>query len=98
MNQRKVISASRRVDMVACYPQRFVEILNEKCPPERVHTLVIWTKNPYNLIHKQFLREKLCEYDQLFLHYSITGLGGSILEPQIPGTEIALEFLPELIH
>ena len=94
----KVISASRRVDMVACYPKQLVQILTTKCPPERVHTLVLWTKNAHNLLHLSYLSSKISEYDQIYLHYSITGMGGSLLEPRVPETEIALSHLVELIE
>ena len=40
-----VISASRRTDLVGCYPEALVERLHE-FPSESVHSLVIWTKNP----------------------------------------------------
>ena len=41
----KLISASRRVDLVGGYADLFAELLDKKAPPESVHTLVIWTKS-----------------------------------------------------
>lgn len=96
--QRKVISASRRVDLVACYPKQLIATLLKKCPPERVHTLVLWTKNARPLLTNNKLRSCLVGYDQIYLEYSITGMGGSILEPQVPKTDVALSHLPELIQ
>ncbi len=93
----KVISASRRVDMIAGYPDLLIELLAAKCPPEKVHTVVLWTKNPTNLLAHESLRAALRGYGQLFLHYSITGMGASALEPAIPPTDEALRMLPELI-
>lgn len=96
-NKLKVISASRRIDMVGCYPNEFVETLEKKCPPEKVHTLVIWTKNPANLFTHKQLSKKIKQYCQLFIHFTITGMGGTILEPKVPKTDKALQFLPQLI-
>ncbi len=97
-DQKKVISASRRIDMVGTNPDQFVDILNQKCPPERVHTLVIWTKNATNLFEYQPLYEKVKQYDQLFIHYTVTGMGATFLEPRIESPLIALEKLPALVE
>jgi hypothetical protein len=94
----KVISASRRIDMVGCYPDEFVQVLEKKCPPEKVHTLVIWTKNAYNLFHHTALAQKIKQYSQLFIHYTVTGMGGSQLEPATPKTDQAMSLLPQLIE
>ncbi len=92
-----VISASRRTDMVAGNPDSMAEILAVKYPPERVHSLVIWTKNPHNLLHHDRLRQQVIKYDLVYLHFSITGLGGTFLEPRVPTPQAALSFLPELL-
>ncbi|MDZ7319054.1 MAG: DUF1848 domain-containing protein [candidate division KSB1 bacterium] len=94
---KKVISASRRVDMVANAPDQFVTILNEKCPPERVHTLVIWTKNARNLFDCRPLYEALQTYDQLFIHYTVTGMGSTLLEPHVPPPAEAMSYLDRLV-
>ncbi|MBL7075159.1 DUF1848 family protein [candidate division KSB1 bacterium] len=95
---RKVISASRRIDLVGGFPDQLAHLLDDKCPPNRVHTLVLWTKNAANLLNHQRLRETVKRYDQIYLHYSITGMGGGFLEPRIPPTEEALGHLPRLIR
>jgi len=95
-NENRVISASRRVDMIA-YPDLLYKNLCEKTPPERVHTLVIWTKKPENILNLDYLNNKLKEYTQLFIHLSITGMGNSILEPNIPAEEVIIKQIPELI-
>jgi len=92
-----VLSASRRTDLVASYPNELVRLLNDY-PPEQVHTVVIWTKNARNLLGHRTLREKLGQFEQVFLQFSITGMGGSLLEPGIPATEESLGQLPELIR
>ena len=95
---KKVISASRRIDMVGTSPRQFVEILEKKCPPESVHTLVIWTKNATNLFTYRPLLEKVRQYDQLFIHYTVTGMGGSLLEPGIEPTNQAMDRLSRLVE
>lgn len=94
---KTVLSASRRTDLVASYPDRFVEVLKQY-PPGEIHSIVIWTKNAVNLIQHSKLKAALLEYDQLFVHFSITGMGGSLLEPGIPETEESLSLLPELVR
>ena len=94
---KKVISASRRIDMVGNAPDQFVEILNQKCPAESVHTLVIWTKNAENLFAYRPLFETVKKYDQIFFHYTVTGMGGTMLEPRVPLPEQGMSFLPKLV-
>ncbi len=94
----KVISASRRIDMVAGEPERLVQILRAKCPPARVHSLVLWTKNASNVLNHASLTAELERYDQLYLQYSITGLGGTVLEPMVPSMNVALSHLAPLIR
>ncbi|MDZ7372675.1 MAG: DUF1848 domain-containing protein [candidate division KSB1 bacterium] len=93
----RVISASRRVDLVAGYPEELAEILAARCPPESTHTIVIWTKDPRNLLEHRVLRAALARYAQLFVHVTITGLGGSALEPRAPEPAQVLRLLPRLI-
>ncbi|MGI9951948.1 DUF1848 family protein [Moorellaceae bacterium AZ2] len=87
---------SRRTDM-AWFPEQFCRILLEKHPPETVHTVVVWTKFPEALLRNPY-REVLSRYDQVYVHLTITGLGGTELEPRVPECEKALAALPELIE
>jgi DNA repair photolyase len=80
---RKVISASRRIDLVSCFPDELVRLLDEKCPPENTHTVVLWTKNATNLLEHKSLHNALRQY-HLYLHFTITGMGTTILEPNVP--------------
>jgi DNA repair photolyase len=93
----KVISASRRVDLVGGYPEVFADLLDEKAPPESVHTLVIWTKSPRNLLFHPRLSAKVKTYENLFVHLTVTGMGSSMLEKNIPPPEEVLGLLPEVI-
>jgi len=94
----KVISASRRVDLVAGYPEFLIKTLSSKCPPDQVHTIVIWTKNATNIFVNSALNSLLLQYDQIYLHYSITGMGNSQLEPNIPPIDETISLLPALIE
>lgn len=78
-----ILSASRRTDLVACYPEIMVQRLKE-FPPETVHSIVIWTKNPENMLKNEILKNTLKNYQQIFIHLTITGMGGSEFEPLIP--------------
>ncbi|GAB4337032.1 MAG: hypothetical protein Kow0099_10300 [Candidatus Abyssubacteria bacterium] len=69
--------------MVACFPDDLVRLLDEKCPPEQAHTLVLWTKNPTNLLEHDDLR-RTCSRYHLYIHFTITGMGGGPLEPRVP--------------
>jgi len=68
----KVLSASRRTDLTACYPQEFLTRLKD-FSPEDIHSIVIWTKNPSNLINLKELRDSLEKYNQLYLHLNRDG-------------------------
>jgi len=92
-----VLSASRRTDLVACYPDYFIEKLNDY-PPERVHTIVVWTKNPENILTNKLLRDTLAAYRQLYIHLTITGLGAGLLEPNIPPWQEVAGMLPRLVE
>lgn len=95
---KKVISASRRLDMVAGYPAETAQTLASKCPPEKVHSLVLWTKDPENILSHPALHAQLTEYDQLFVHLTVTGMGGTVLEPNVLPHSAALKMLPELLN
>lgn len=96
LHESLVISASRRTDLVSCYPDYLIEKLKEY-PPEKVHTIVIWTKNPANMIAPGLLNKCLAAYRQLYVHLTITGLGGSILEPHIPEWQSVAGMIPEIL-
>jgi len=93
---KRVISASRRIDMVACFPDQLAALLKEKCPPEETHTIVLWTKNPINLLQHEDLRHACSRYP-LYLHFTITGLGSSPLEPNVPPQREMLNLLKPLM-
>lgn len=93
---KKVISASRRVDLLSFYPDYLIKKLDE-IGKENIHTLVIWTKNPRNVIENKILRKYLRSIDQIYFLLTVTGLGGTPLEPEVPEPERILKTIPDLI-
>lgn len=111
---KKIISASRRTDLVAFFPEWLSSVVKaEKARvsgpsgrvysvdlrPQSVHTFVFWSKNFKNLIeNRNQLLDGLRKYDQLYFHFTITGLGGSFIEKKVPKPEAALEQLEPLVE
>jgi len=110
---RQVISASRRTDIPMYYAgwlanairQGFVDVPQPyngrvrrvSLLPEDVHTLVLWSKDFRPLLDDVGVRRAIARYDQVSCHLTVTGLGGTPLEPNItPWQEVVLQ-LPELI-
>ncbi|OGD19677.1 MAG: hypothetical protein A2W03_06920 [Candidatus Aminicenantes bacterium RBG_16_63_16] len=110
---KRVISASRRTDLTASFPDWMAEaIRNRKAlvfgpsgrtrvvdlDPDTVHTFVLWSKNFANLTgNRQGLRDLLREYAQLYFHFTVTGLGGTSWERDVPPAREALRQLEPLI-
>ncbi len=66
--------------------------------PEDVHTLVLWSKDFRPLLHNVAgVRDALARYDQVFCHLTITGLGGTSLEPAIAPWQEVIAQIPELV-
>jgi len=67
--------------------------------PEDVHTFVLWSKDYSRLLaNKGGLREALAIYDHIFCHFTVTGLGGTPLEPGVLPWKEAMEQLLPLIR
>jgi hypothetical protein len=96
MKELLVLSASRRTDLVGCYPEALIERLKEY-PPEKIHTVVLWTKSPKNMLVRGKLRDVLSCYRHLYVHLTITGMGGSAFEPGIPSWEETTGLLDGLV-
>ena len=94
---KMVVSASRRVDLVAFYPDFMVERL-EEIGTKNIHTLVIWTKNPQNMLTHPKLNALLKQIGQIYVLLTITGLGGTILEPNAPTIDSVFHQLPAIIN
>jgi hypothetical protein len=97
IEQKKVISASRRIEMVGFFPDKLAGLLRDRCPPERVHSIVLWSKNPGNMLWHSILNKVLSTYDQIYLHFTISGMGNSFLEPGIPSYTEMIGLLPKIV-
>jgi len=111
---KKIISASRRTDLVAFFPEWLSQALRRErarvvgpshrvfeadLRPSAVHSIVLWSKDFSNLIgDRHGLRSGLSKYDQVYLHFTVTGLGGTVLEPGVPAPEDALGQLDALVR
>ncbi len=86
----KIISASRREDMPRFH---FKELLDKyiKYENEARHFWVFWTKNPENLVRSGF------DFQRAFLQVTITGLGSSNLEPNVPAPKEIISVLERII-
>ncbi len=93
---KKIISASRRTELVAHYPDYLVERLR-RVGTQRVHTLVVWSKDPTNLLAHRALRDAVSEVGQVFVHWTVTGLGGTFVEPNVPPAHTQLSLLPDIV-
>ncbi|MCG0277049.1 MAG: DUF1848 domain-containing protein [Thermanaeromonas sp.] len=93
-SKKVVISLSRRTEPYF-FARELTRLLLTRYPPERVHTVVVWTKFPQVVLNT--MRDVLKKYDQVYVHLTITGLGGTPVEPRVPRPEEALSHLPELI-
>ncbi len=90
-----VLTASRRTDLVRWYPADLMRELGSRYPPDRVHSIILITKFPA-AVFRSGLAEKLAAYDQILAQVTITGWGGSEIEPLVPAPEQALRALPAL--
>ncbi len=105
-----MISTSRRTDLVASFPDWLAASLRDRrvrvigprgrareidLSPDTVHSVVLWSKNFSNLLRNEYgLKDLLAAYDQVYLHFTVTGLGGTAVEPGAPTLREALAQLP----
>ncbi len=95
-NELRVLSASRRTELVGHFPDLLAERV-EAADPTRLHTVVLWSKDPRHLLSHPRLRAALSRVGQVFLHWTITGLGGTFLEPGVPAAAVQLDLLDAII-
>jgi len=96
MKELLVLSASRRTDLVGCFPEALMQRLAEY-PPDRVHSLVIWTKNPTPMVQNEALKRVLETYRQIYIHLTITGMGGGEFETNIPPWREVVDLMGPLV-
>jgi len=109
-----VISASRRTDLVAFFSDWLGSVLKEgevkvygpsghtytvDLNPASIHTVVLWSKNFASLVeNRSRLKGELLKYDQVYLHFTITGLGGTFIERDVPPCSTTLLQLEDLVR
>jgi DNA repair photolyase len=91
-----VLTASRRTDLVRSYPEVIVKALTERYPPESVHSVVLITKFPAAVLAGDLPRI-LYAYNQVVAQITITGWGGTEVEPRVPPADQALTALPAIL-
>lgn len=89
-----VVSLSRRTEPYF-HAARLGELLLTRYPPPRVHTVVVWTKFPEAVLVG--LRPALAAYEHVYVHLTVTGLGGTFLEPRVPPPQKVLAQIPALL-
>jgi len=66
--------------------------------PAKVHTIVLWSKDFRHFLSDALgLKGLLAGYDQLYAHFTVTGLGGTPIEPGAVTFREALGQLPGLV-
>lgn len=94
---QRIISASRRTDLPGYHPDLCAERLLRLRKP--FHSVFFWTRYPRGLIGPGLLAEVLqAGIENPFVNLTVTGLGGTRLEPRVPSTETILTQLDPLIQ
>jgi hypothetical protein len=93
-----ILSASRRTDLPGWHAEvlaaRLLERLSRRRRPEG---LVVWTRFPGALVTAPLRPLLEGAYANAVVNLTLTGLGGTALEPRAPVTPAALAALPDLI-
>lgn len=95
-----VFSASRLVDLAMWYPQVIIDSFNDAITRYQCHTLMVWTKFPGALLReplRSFLISIQQQGVQVCLQLTITGMGGTEIEPRVPKWEDSVAKLPGVI-
>ena len=91
----RVISASRRTDLPGWHAEWLAARLGRLRTP--VHSVFFWTRFPGAFVRPGPLRDALRAVENPIIGITITGLGGSALEPRVPPTDEVFATLPALI-
>jgi hypothetical protein len=112
---RTIVTASRRTDLPACYPEQLAAAIEAgeavvpqpysnrtrqvSLDPRGVHTVVLLSKNFGPLLADAHgLATALARYDQVTCQLTVTGLGGTAIEPGVPPPAVTLGQLRPLVH
>jgi hypothetical protein len=91
-----IVSASRRTDLPGFHAEACAERLLRLRRP--VHSVFFWTRHPAGLVGPGLLAEVVrSAVENPFVHLTLTGLGGTDLEPRAPETGAVLRLLDPLV-
>lgn len=84
-----------------CIKNQKVEVINPyskskttyNLNPNNIHSIVLWSKDYTNFINNPGL---LADYN-LYFQYTITGYGGSLIEPNVPTMEDSIKTLEKML-
>ncbi len=93
----RIISASRRTDLPGYHPDVCVARLRRLRKP--VHSVFFWTRYPAAFTKPGAALGEMVRYavENPFVHLTVTGLGGTPLEPHVPSTSTLIKELDGLI-
>jgi hypothetical protein len=91
----RIISASRRTDLPGWHPDWLAARLGRLRTP--VHSVFFWTRVPHAFTRPGPLRDALRAVENPVVGLTVTGLGGTPLEPRVPETAAVLAALPALL-
>jgi hypothetical protein len=91
----RIISASRRTDLPGFHARACAERLRRLRKP--VHSVFFWTRHPRGLLSGPLGDLVRHAVENPFVHLTLTGLGGSELEPSVPTTREVVRLLDDLI-
>ncbi len=94
-----IVSASRRTDLPGWHAERLAGRLRgllEERGQEGIYGVVLWTRFPASLLRPPLRSLLEDDLSNLVVNLTLTGLGGSSLEPRAPRMEDVLPVLSEL--
>jgi len=96
MTAQLILSASRRTDLPGFYPEWTAAKIRRVRRP--IHSVFFWTKHPQAFTRPGPLRDLVaCEVANPFILLTITGLGGTRIEPRVPSWRDAVRGAAEAI-
>lgn len=91
----RIISASRRTDLPGYHADECAARLSRLRKP--VHSVFFWTRYPRGVLQGALGELLAGGIENPLVHLTVTGLGGSELEPRVPPTAEVLRLLEPLI-